>query len=95
MNASTFNDPVHRHNLPADAETAEACFGLRLTLPEEDTFAKVLGSGWQKERWFTSEAARDNAITELRRQHPYYRLGDRPTLQIQKINRPSGQINDS
>ena len=78
---------VHRHNLLAPAEE-EFRFGLRLRLPAGDTFGGILGADWQKERWFATERDRDEAIAELRRQHPYYRLGDRPTLQIEKINRP-------
>lgn len=77
---------VHRHNLlsPADEELR---FGLRLSLPAGDTFGGILGGNWQKERWFATERDRDQAIAELRGQHPYYRLGDRPTVRIEKINR--------
>ncbi len=81
------NTIVHKHNLAAETHPGNARFGLRLSLPEGDTFAGILGASWQKERWFQSEAERDRAIYELRKQHPYYRLGDRPTLEIVKINR--------
>lgn len=81
---------VHRHNLLTAADK-EARFGLRLRLPAGDTFGGILGEDWQKERWFATERARDDAIEALRRQHPYYRLGDRPTLQIEKINRPGSR----
>ncbi len=77
---------VHRHNLLVPTEK-ELRFGLRLRLPAGDTFNGILGDDWQKERWFATERDRNEAIAELRRQHPYYRLGDRPTLQIEKINR--------
>lgn len=78
--------PVHQHNL-LGADAGESRFGLRLTLPPGDTFGEILGNSWQKDRWFNSERERDQAISELRRQHPYYRLGDSPTLHIEKINR--------
>lgn len=77
---------VHAHNLLGRGDD-ERRFGLRLRLPPGDTFGSILGNDWTRERWFVSERARDEAIAELRRQHPYYRLGDRPTLQIEKINR--------
>ncbi len=90
MTKSSTREMVHTHNLLGKTQQ-EPGFGLRLSLPAGDTFDGILGSGWHKERWFTSEAERDRAILELRQQHPYYRLGDRPTLEIAKINRPAAQ----
>ena len=81
---------VHQHNVLSGEFDREKRFGLRLSLPGEDTLRSVLGDGWAKERWFTTELERDRAINELRKQHLYYRLGDRPTLEIEKINRPAG-----
>lgn len=80
---------VHTHNLIDKDGGANARYGLRLSLPADDTFAGILGPDWQKENWYHSEAERDIAIHDLRSQHPYYRLGDRPTLEIVKINRPN------
>lgn len=87
MTKNNKRETVHSHNL-LTSDQQDHPFGLRLSLPAGDTFDGILGSGWQKERWFRSEAERDRAIYELRKQHPYYRLGDRPTLEIAKINRP-------
>lgn len=78
---------VHQHNLPAGKPASEARFGLRMRLPAGDAFTAILGESWEKTRWFHSEADREIAMRELRRQHPYYRLGDRPTLSMEKINR--------
>ena len=79
---------VHRHNLVGDAAQSESRFGLRMRLPPGDTFGDVLGEDWEKTRWFHTESGREAAMRELRRQHPYNRLGDRPTLILEKINRP-------
>lgn len=87
MNDERREEIVHAHNLMSDRGDTGARFGLRFSLPADDTFSGILGSDWQKERWFHSEAERDDAIRELRNQHPYYRLGDKPTLEIVKINR--------
>lgn len=78
---------VHQHNLPADRPASEFRFGLRMRLPAGDTFAAILGESWEKTRWFQTEADREKAMRELRRQHPYYRSGDRPTLSLEKINK--------
>lgn len=90
MSADSSPEIVHTHNLITKSSDESARFGLRLSLPPDDTFAGILGPDWQKERWFLSESDRDNAIQEFRDQHPYYRLGDKPTLEIVKINRPGG-----
>lgn len=87
MSNESSNATVHPHNLIAEAAERDARFGLRLSLPANDTFTGILGSAWKKERWYASEAERDQAMRELRNQHPYYRLGDKPTLEIVKINR--------
>lgn len=81
------NRVVHAHNLQAGETPAEARFGLRMRLPAGDTFSGILGDSWEKTRWFRTEAEREEAMRELRRQHPYYRLGDRPTLSIEKVNK--------
>ena len=87
MSEKTSAGTVHAHNLIEKDANPDARYGLRLTLPADDTFASILGPDWKKERWYHSEAERDIAIQDLRRQHPYYRLGDKPTIEIVKINR--------
>lgn len=87
MKAEIPGESVHAHNVISERADQGARFGLRLSLPADDTFAEILGAAWKKERWYRSEAERDRAIHELRKQHPYYRQGDRPTLEIVKINR--------
>lgn len=81
------NHVVHPHNLRTNETPAESRFGLRMRLPAGDTFSSILGETWEKTRWFHTEAEREDAMRELRRQHPYYRLGDRPTLRLEKVNK--------
>ena len=80
---------VHQHNLPSPKASAEPRLGLRMRLPAGDPFCDILGEKWEKTHWFHSEAEREKAMREIRRQHPYYRLGDRPTLVLEKVNRPA------
>ncbi|NNF50841.1 MAG: hypothetical protein HKN59_00240 [Gammaproteobacteria bacterium] len=80
---------IHSHNVNKDQAENTARFGLRISLPPDDTFSEILGPSWTKECWYRTETDRDNAIREFRQQHPYYRMGDRPTLEIMKINRPA------
>lgn len=87
QNSSGTASVVHPHNLRTHTAPPEARFGLRMRLPAGDTFGEILGEQWEKTHWFSSEDAREAAMRELRKQHPYYRLGDRPTLILEKINR--------
>lgn len=62
-------------------------YGVKVTLPGGDTMsaAHLLGDDWQSVRWFDSEAARDEAMADMQRQPPYYRRGDSPSVQLEKV----------
>lgn len=79
---------VHRHNLvqPEFAER-EKPFGVRITLPPGDTFARLLGNGWEKTHWYATEQERDRAFERLATRHGYYRKTDDPTQVLEKISR--------
>ncbi|NND60564.1 MAG: hypothetical protein HKN49_09880 [Gammaproteobacteria bacterium] len=65
----------------------ERVYGIRITLPENDTFKLVLGDDWAGHRWYASEPERDAAFVELQREHDYSRLGDAPTHIYEKVSR--------
>ena len=65
----------------------ERVFGVRMTLPEDDSFRLVLGEDWTSYRWYASEAERDAALAGMRREHEYSRIGDMPTLNYEKVER--------
>ena len=68
-------------------------FGIRLTLPAQDTFRLVLGENWEKYHWFNSETARDAQLDDMQRQHEYSRAGDRPAMIFARVRRDeSGKI---
>lgn len=81
-------DYCHQHNLvdPASAEH-EKPFGIRVTLPENDTLRKVIGNDWEQLHWYATEAERDAAFDNMAKRHGYYRKTDNPTQVLEKISR--------
>ncbi len=75
----------HDHNLRASVSEEPHPYGIRLTLPEQDPLRRVLGDDWEKTHWYATETERDAALKELSKQHAFSRIGDRPTLAIEKI----------
>lgn len=65
----------------------ERVFGIRMTLPADDTFRLVLGDDWTSYRWYAHELERDVALVALQTEHAYSRLGDTPTLVYDKVER--------
>ena len=81
-------DYCHQHNL-VDQTTAgqERTFGIRNSLPANDTLRNILGDDWEQLHWFPSEAERDAAFTAMSERHGYYRKTDTPTQVLEKISR--------
>ncbi len=81
-------DYCHQHNL-VDPETAglERPFGIRVTLPENDTLRNVLGDSWERMHWYATEQERDSAFEKMATRHGYYRTTDAPTQVLEKISR--------
>ena len=78
----------HRHNLVNKSQAnADRKFGIRVTLPPSDTFARMLGDNWENIHWYPTEAERDRAFDEMSRRHGYYRKSDTPTQLLEKIVR--------
>ena len=64
-------------------------FGIRVTLPPGDSMRAphLLGENWESFRWYDSERERDLAFEDMLRQPGYYRYGDTPTQQLEKVQR--------
>lgn len=79
---------VHSHNL-VEPERAgqDRRYGIRIRLPEGDTFNRLLGEEWERVRWYPSEEERDRAYDEIARRHGYYRKTDTPTQVLEKVVR--------
>jgi hypothetical protein len=85
---TTLVEYVHRHNrVRPDAIPSEKRFGIRVTLPEGDTFSRLLGPNWEQLHWFATEEERDRAFERMAIRHGYYRKTDTPTQVLEKIIR--------
>lgn len=81
-------DYCHQHNLvdPSTA-AAERRYGIRVSLPANDTMRKVLGEDYERLHWYSSERERDLAFENMATRHGYYRDSDSPTQVLEKIIR--------
>ena len=81
-------DYCHQHNLVDPAAAGhERQFGIRVTLPANDTLRKVIGENWERLHWYATEAERDAAFDNMARRHGYYRKTDNPSQVLEKISR--------
>ena len=66
-------------------------WGIGVRLPPGDPLAlpHLLGEGWQSVRWFESAAERDAALQHMRLQPQWYRLGDTPSVVLERIDPPA------
>ena len=78
----------HQHNL-VEPNTAllERPFGIRVTLPANDTMRKILGNDWERLHWYRTKEERDRAYDNMAKRHGYYRKTDNPTQILEKISR--------
>lgn len=78
----------HKHNLvnPEQAGVSRS-FGIRVTLPANDTLRSVLGDDWERLHWYPTEAERDRAFDEMATRHGYYRNTDTPTQVLEKLEK--------
>ena len=78
----------HRHNLVEPARAgAKRRYGIRVSLPANDTLRNIIGDDWERLHWFETEAERDAALENMRQRHGYYRNTDTPTQILEKIIR--------
>ncbi len=77
-------DICHDHNLskPLDAPKP---FGIRVSIKPNDTFARLLGTGWQRHHWYATREERDAVLADMASEHLYSRHGDKPTLVFEAV----------
>ena len=78
----------HDHNI-ARALPKQLPFGIRVKLRSTDPFKNLVGGEWTKEHWFATRDERDRALKEMSGRYVYFRPGDQPTLEYEKIDRSS------
>ena len=63
-------------------------FGISVKMPENDPMSAphLLGDDWNSTRWFESAAERDAALVEMKNHPRYYRIGDAPSIILEKID---------
>jgi hypothetical protein len=62
-------------------------YGIRVSMRASDTFARLLGTGWHREHWYATSEERDAALKEMAGEHLYSRIGDKPTLIYEPVER--------
>jgi hypothetical protein len=76
----------HEHNLATPAPR-NCPFGLRVKLRSTDPFKNLVGQGWTREHWFETRAERDEALHQMSGRYLYFRPGDRPALEYEKVDK--------
>lgn len=76
----------HEHNLSRPLPKQQG-FGIRLKVRSTDPFKNLVGGNWTKEHWFATREERDRALKEMSGRYVYFRPGDQPTLEYEKIER--------
>jgi hypothetical protein len=78
---------ANEHNLHRGPVPDIRPYGIRVTLRAGDPFRRLLGADWQKEHWFATARERDAALADMARRHEFSRLGDRPAIVFEKIEK--------
>jgi hypothetical protein len=61
-------------------------FGLRIRARRTDPFRALVGDDWAKEHWYATRAERDAALAQMSGRYVYFRPGDAPTLDFEKVD---------
>jgi len=76
----------HEHNL--DHPLPRHCgFGIRVKLRSTDPFKNLIGADWTREHWFATRDERDRQLKEMSSRYLYFRPGDQPTLEFEKLEK--------
>ena len=76
---------ANAHNLRQPLPEARP-FGLRLRARRNDPFRQLVGDDWSREHWFATRAERDAALAQMSGRYVYFRPGDAPSLEFEKVD---------
>jgi hypothetical protein len=76
---------ANAQNLARDAAALPTPYGIRVRVRGDDPFARLVGNDWQRTHWYATSAERDLAMADMARRHEYSRIGDSPTLVLEKV----------
>lgn len=74
------------HNLVTPLPTDKR-FGIRVKVRSSDPFCNLVGKDWSREHWFATAAERDEALAGMSERYVYFRPGDKPALDFEKIEK--------
>lgn len=80
----------HEHNLHRP-QPARRPFGIRVTLKPGDPFARLVGADWSRLHWYATERERDEALAEMSSRYLFFRPGDEPSLDFERITREGAE----
>jgi hypothetical protein len=87
LHRSSLTMPIcHEHNLAAPL-SKKCPFGIRIRLRSTDPFKNLVGADWTREHWFATREERDEALGEMSGRYLYFRPGDQPSLEYEKVER--------
>lgn len=75
----------HDHNLRAPLPEVRP-FGIRVRPRRSDPIRNLLGDDWEKQHWFATRAERDEALAQMSGRYLYFRPGDQPTLEFERVD---------
>ena len=61
-------------------------FGIRVRIRKSDPFRNLVDGDWQKEHWFATARERDTMLVQMSGRYVYFRPGDQPTLDFEKVD---------
>ena len=77
----------HEHNL-ARPLPKQCPFGIRVTAAHRPTRSRTWSAtDWTKEHWFATREERDRALKEMSGRYVYFRPGDQPSLEFEKVDK--------
>jgi hypothetical protein len=79
----------HDHNLREPLPESRP-YGIRVRLRGSDPFRNLLGDDWQQQHWFATRFARDRALEQMSGRYVYFRPGDRPSLEFERVDPQAG-----
>ncbi|MGE0113434.1 MAG: hypothetical protein AB7T07_00910 [Steroidobacteraceae bacterium] len=74
------------HNLVTPLETNKR-YGIKVKVRSSDPFRNLVGNDWSREHWFSSATERDAALASMSGKYVYFRPGDKPSLDFEKIEK--------
>jgi hypothetical protein len=78
---------ISQPNNATHVESGERHFGIRVSAPPGDPFTRLVGAGWHTFHWFATREERDRVMEEMGARHRYSRIGDVPSIVLERVER--------